>query len=452
MEKKNSLVTGNVLASLLKFAWPVLLANILQTVYSATDMWVVGRFAATADVSAVSISSQIMLTVTLVVFGLTTGASVLLGQYCGGGNERGMRDVIGTSIVFFAIVAGVVMVPLLLLNGAIIHAMRTPAEAVLPARQYLYICSAGIVFIIGYNVVSSVMRGLGDSKTPLLFVGVSAVINVVVDVGLVKCARMGAAGAAIATVGAQGGSMVFALLYLRRKGLGFPFSRKDIALRGSVIRPVVRVGAPLSLQELLVTLSFVFITFTVNQMGLNESAAVGIVEKLISFLAMPTFAMSSAVATMSAHNIGARQFARARRCLLCGIGVSMVIALAANLMTFFAGARLVGSFTADRQVMAVGADYIRSYGLDCILMAVVFNINGYLSGCNHSTFSMVHSLFATLCIRVPMVYIISHTANTTLFTLGLAAPSSSLGSVILCAVYLAWIARHEDQEKMVLTK
>ncbi|MBQ8974379.1 MAG: MATE family efflux transporter [Oscillospiraceae bacterium] len=450
MEKENSLVTGGVLSSLLKFAVPVLLANVLHTVYSATDMWVVGRFATTADVSAVSMASQIMITVNMLVFGLTTGASVLLGQYCGGKNERGMRDVVGTSVLFFTICALVLMVPLLIFNGQLVSLMKTPAEAVTPARQYLYICSGGILFIIGYNVISSIMRGLGDSKTPLLFVGVSTVINIVADIILVKYAGMGAAGAAIATVGAQGGSILFSLAYLKRRGLGFPFSARDIALKKSVIKPMLKVGTPLSLQELLVSLSFMFITYTVNKMGLVESAAVGVVEKVISFLSMPSFAMSSAVATMCAHNIGAREFVRARKSLLAGIGVSVATAIVANVLTFFWGAGLVGIFTGDREVMLAGAQYIKSYGIDIIMIAIIFNFNGFMSGANHSTFSMVHSLFATLCVRVPSVYLISHMANATLFHLGFAAPISSMVSIILCAVYFIWITRHESEDKMVI--
>ncbi len=450
MKKEYSLTSGSVLGSMLRFAFPVLLASILQVLYSAVDMWVVGHFGTTADVSAVSISGQIMSTVTLVVSGFTTGTTVLLGQYCGAKNEKGMRDVVGSSIVFFALVAVGLMVPLLALNHRIIDLMHTRQEAVVPAQQYLFICSGGIIFILGYNLLSAIMRGMGNSRAPLLFVSVSTGINVIVDVTLVKYFHMGAAGTALATVGAQAGSMVFAILFLRHRGLGFPFSFRDIRLRKSVVRPVFKVGLPLSLQELLVCLSFMLITYVVNGIGLAESAAVGVVEKLITFLSMPTFAMSASVSTMSAHNIGARQFARARRCLLCGICCAASVALAFNIFTFFNGRMLVGLFTVDPAVREVGSQYVKSYGLDLIMLALVFNFNGFFSGCNHTTFSMIHSLFATLCIRVPVVYLMSRAANVTLFKIGLASPIASFSSVILCVLYLIWIRRHETDEQMII--
>lgn len=441
MTQNEYLLKGSVVKGLVKFAIPVLLANLLQVLYSATDLLIVGNYATTADVSAVSISSQIMTTVTMGLAGFTMGVSVLLGQFSGAKNERDMSRTAGTAIIFFAAAAVIIMVPLLVFRNGIISAMRTPVEAVIPARSYLTICASGIIFIVGYNLVSSMLRGLGNSRAPFLFVAISCCINIILDVTLVKGFGMGAKGAAIATIAAQGGSLLFSLLFLKKRGLGFKFYKEDIKLNWEIVKKICKIGAPLSLQEILVSFSFLLITAVVNRISLVASASVGIVEKLISFLMMPTIALSSAVATMCAQNYGAGQYERAKKSLYAGIGISFSIAVVISVFCWFSGSLLTSLFEKDADVIYNGSLYLKSYCLDCLAVAFVFNLNSYLASNNHSLFSMIHNLAATFFIRVPATIIFSQLPNVTLFTLGFAAPLSSLGSIIMCFIFLWYLKR-----------
>lgn len=449
MASNDYLLRGSITGALVRFAMPVMLSMILQILYSATDLLIVGNFGTTADMSGVTISSQLLTTITLGMSGITTGLTVVLGQFSGAGEKENMKRTIGSSIIFFTILAAALTILLLCLNSAIIAAMKTPPEAVGPARSYLHICTLGIVFIVGYNVTSSIFRGIGNSKTPLIFVAVACGINIVLDLVFIKGFGMGAAGAALATVIAQAGSLLFSVLYLRKHGIGIDFSREDIKLRNDdghlrleYIKKILRIGLPISLQEILVNLSFLLITAVVNnRMGLSASASVGTVEKLISFLMMPTMAISVAVATMSAHNYGARQFTRARKCLWAGITISLCFAVVVCAFCWIDGKSLTALFSRDPKVIHDASLYLKTYSLDCIGVAFVFNLNGYFSSCNKSVFSMIHSLTTTFLIRVPFVVIAGGIAGVTLLTIGCAAPLSSLGSLIMCLIYFGWLRR-----------
>ena len=441
-----SLTQGNVYKVLVRFAIPFMLANVLQILYGATDLFVVGHFATTADVSAVSIGSQIMHTITQFVLGLTTGVTVLLGQYSGGRREGEMAKTVGTSVLLFSLAALLITLPLLALRESIVAVMNTPLKAVDATLQYLTVCLSGTVFIVGYNVISGILRGMGDSKTPLLFVAVACFINVTLDFILVKYVHLGALGAAIATVAAQAGSLFFALFYLWRKGLGFAFSRKDVRLHRVHVEKILKIGAPIALQNCLIGISFLIITKVVNQMGLTASAGVGVVEKLIEFLMVPAIALGAAVAAMSAQNFGAGEFARAKKCLHGGIAISLTFAVFISIFCWFQGILLTGLFTTDPEVAQAAALYLKTYSLDCLMVSFVFNINGYLSGCNHSLFSMIHSLLSTFAIRIPATIFLGQIEGVTLTVMGCASPLSTLFSVVLCIFYLSWLNRQGDEK------
>lgn len=313
---RQNLAQGRVGVTLLKFAGPFLLASLLQALYGAADLFVVGRFADAAAVSGVSIGSQIMQTLTGVILGLSMGGTVLIGQRVGEGDDPGAARAVGTMGVLFTAAALVLTPLMLLLTDGAVALLDTPAQAVEDTREYLLICSCGIPFIIGYNAVGGIFRGLGDSRTPLYFVALACGINIALDFLLTGALGWGAAGAAAATVAAQAVSFVTALLYLVRRGLPFSF-RKEGA---SPWRPgkremaaILKVGFPLALQDALVNISFLIITAVINAMGLVASAAVGVVEKLLVFAFLPLTAFSSAVAAMTAQNIGAGRRDRAVR-------------------------------------------------------------------------------------------------------------------------------------------
>lgn len=429
------LTQGNVTGVLFRFAVPYLIANMLQALYGGADLFVVGQFNDAASVAGVSIGSQVMQTVTGIILGLTAGITVLTGIAKGACNDREAASVIGSSVWLFAIIGAVLTLLMASLHVTIAEAMHTPQEAMRDTRHYLLICSLGIPFIIGYNVVCGILRGLGDSRTPLYFVALACVINIALDFILVAWADMRAAGAALATVASQGISFLTALTFLYRKGFGFRFTRKDIRLDGSVAHKVMLTGAPIALQDALINISFLIITVIVNGMGVVASAALGVVEKIIVFAMLPPVAVSSAVAAMTAQNYGASLYSRMERCLVSGICMSLVFGVSVCLCAQFFPEAMVGIFTGDAPVISTGAEYLRGYSFDCIMVSFVFCFNAYFSGQGNSIFPMVHSLLATFLFRIPLSWAFSQIDPASLHWMGMAPPLSTSVSLLICLWY-----------------
>lgn len=434
--KELDLTKGSVPKVLMQFAMPYLLANVLQALYGGADLFVVGRFDDAASVAGVAIGSQVMQTVTGIILGLTAGITVLIGIATGARDEKKAAATIGSAVWLFAIIGAVLTLLMTVWHDTIATAMHTPPEAMTDTRHYLLICSLGIPFIIGYNVVFGIMRGLGDSRSPLYFVALACVINIVLDFVLVGGCHMRAAGAATATIASQGISFAAALCYLHRKGFRFPSTRRDIRLNGILSKRIIKLGTPIALQDALINISFLIITVIVNRMGVTASAALGVVEKLIVFAMLPPVAISSAVAAMTAQNYGAGLTDRMNRCLKSGIGMALVFGTAFCIYSQFLPETLMGIFTNDAPVIELGAEYLHGYSIDCIIVSFVFCINSYFSGQGNSLFPMVHSLIATFLFRIPLSWIFSHIAPTSLFPMGFAPPLATMVSLAICLWYL----------------
>ena len=371
-----------------------------------------------------------MALITNLILGLTTGVTVLLGQYLGSKSYRDLSKMIGGAIVLFLIIALGLTFVMLSFNNEITLLMNTPKEAIEATKSYLSICSAGIIFIVGYNVVSSILRGLGDSKTPLLFVFIACMINIV----LVGYFHMGAKGAAIATVSAQGFSFLFALVYLCKKGIGSSFYKEDICF-SKYIQKIMQIGFPLGLQSVLVNISFLIITIIVNQMGLIASASLGVVEKLMGFLMLPAIALGSALASLIALNVGAKQYKRAKQTLKYAIMISLTFAIVVTTICEIDGTILTRIFINNQDVIKNGALYLKTYSIDCLLTSFLFCINGYLNGYERTVFTMVHSLVATFVGRIPLTLLFSKIPNVTLFHMGIAAPLSTMIFLVMIFIY-----------------
>ena len=434
--KELDLTKGSVPKVLMQFAMPYLLANVLQALYGGADLFVVGRFDDAASVAGVAIGSQVMQTVTGIILGLTAGITVLIGIATGARDEKKAAATIGSAVWLFAIIGAVLTLLMTVWHDTIATAMHTPPEAMTDTRHYLLICSLGIPFIIGYNVVFGIMRGLGDSRSPLYFVALACVINIVLDFVLVGGCHMRAAGAATATIASQGISFAAALCYLHRKGFRFPFTRRDIRLNSILSKRIIKLGTPIALQDALINISFLIITVIVNRMGVTASAALGVVEKLIVFAMLTPVAISSAVAAMTAQNYGAGLTDRMNRCLKSGIGMALVFGTAFCIYSQFLPETLMGIFTNDAPVIELGAEYLHGYSIDCIIVSFVFCINSYFSGQGNSLFPMVHSLIATFLFRIPLSWIFSHIAPTSLFPMGFAPPLATMVSLAICLWYL----------------
>lgn len=441
MAEELVLTQGRIAPTLLRFALPFWGPSFLQALYGAADLFVVGQFSGSAAVSAVAIGSQIMQTITGAVLGIATGGTVVIARHLGEGRGEAAGRAVGTLAVLFALLA-LLLTPTMALGARpIIAWMQTPAEAIFPAHRYLLICACGIPFIVLYNAISGIYRGIGDSKTPMYFILVACLINVGLDFLLAGALGLGAAGVAAATVAAQAGSSLSFFLYLRKQGLPFPFSRRVLRMEGSEVRAILRVGLPLALQDALVNLSFLAITMIVNTLGLVASAAVGVVERIIGFAMLPPSAFCSAVAAMSAQNIGAGKPERAWKALWCAIGASLLFGVSVCLFVQVCPMALPWIFDRNAAVMTAASQYLRAYSIDCILVSFVFCINGYFSGLGKSVIAFAHSMAATFGVRIPVTYLMSRIVTDSLFPMGLAAPAASLLSILICALVLLWMRR-----------
>ncbi|MCD8211673.1 MAG: MATE family efflux transporter [Oscillospiraceae bacterium] len=440
MERDNRLLEGNIFSSLIRFALPFLAAALLQQLYGTVDTLAVGRLSAdsAAGLSAISTGAQIIYMLTTLVLGLGTGGTVLIGQYVGADRKEEIRHTIGTMFPEFGIVGLVISVLLVTLAGPIVSLMQVPAEAVAGAKTYLIITGAGFLFVTGYNMVSGILRGLGDSKTPMILVAIACVINIILDIILVGPAQMGVAGAAVATIVAQGFSFICSLFILRRrKDYPLEFHWNFFRPRGQQAGLLLKLGAPIALQDFCIGLSFNLISAFVNRLGLSESACVGVSSRLATIAMLVASAFMSAIAAMAAQNMGNRKPERALSTMKWGMLVSAVVSIILCAIIEIWPGPLLGLFTSDQDVIAVGILYLRADALDIALVPFVFSMNGFFSGCGHSSFSMANNLISTFCIRVAGTLVITLIPGTTMFHIGLAAPAASLVQIVIEVIYLS---------------
>lgn len=438
MNNVQNFTEGRILSPLVRFALPVLLALFLQAMYGAVDLLVVGQFGKATDVSAVSTGSQILHSITVVITGLAMGITILTGQRIGEKRPEEAGRTIGAGICLFALAAGVITVCMVALAGVVSRIMHAPEEAFAQTVAYVRICSAGTVFIVAYNVLGSIFRGIGDSKMPLITVAIACVLNIGGDLLFVSVFHMGAAGAALATVLAQAVSVVLSLLIIRRRQLPFRLSREDIRFDGLVIRRILALGTPVAFQDLLVSISFLVIIAIVNSMGVIASAGVGVAEKLCAFIMLVPSAYMQSMSAFVAQNIGAKRLERARKALLYGIGTSVVVGFLMFYVSFFHGDWMAGLFARDREVILAAADYLRAYAIDCILTSFLFCFMGYFNGEGRTLFVMGQGILGAFCIRIPVAYVVSRMAGVSLFYIGLATPASTMVQILLCMGYFVW--------------
>lgn len=378
------LTKGDVFSILVKFAVPFVLANLLQALYGAADLFVVGKFCDAASVSAVGIGSQIMFVLTGIVFGFTAGGTVIIGQYWGAGNEKDTRKTIGNMVALFALVSVVMTVIMLSFAEIFIRLMNTPKEAVEYTEQYVVVCSYGILFIVAYNVISGVLRGLGDSKTPLKFIFVACLVNICADFLFVGYFKMGPLGAAVATVLAQASAVLYVFLYFVKNGTPANCKLSDVNFSSSFSIRILKMGLPIAAQNSLVDFSFLIITVIINSMGVIASASLGVSERIIGFAMLPSASFAAAVAAMTAQNMGAGIIDRAKLCCFTGVKISFFFSMLFFIYVQFSPESLTSLFTSDLAVIKSSADYLRSFSLDCVLVSYVFNINAFFSGCGHT--------------------------------------------------------------------
>ena len=432
---EKNLVEGNVVKQLVKFSIPILISNFIQTLYSVVDMIVVGKVAGTYSMSGVNIGSQVTLMITNLVIGLTVGATVLIGQYLGANNRKALKETIGTLFSSLLVIGVVMTVVMVALEEPLLRLIQTPEESFSEAKNYFFVTMLGTLFIFAYNALSAVMRGMGDSKNPLIFVTIACVVNVFLDLLLVGTFKMAATGAAIATVISQAISVILCIIYLRKNNFIFDFNLSSFKCNKERLKLILKIGIPSSIQNVAVSTSFLFLTAMVNSLGVNASAAVGAVGKLNGFAILPAIAMNASVSAMCAQNIGAGRWDRAVKTCGVGIGISYAISIVIFAVVTLFPEICMKMFIDDKNVISDGVVYLSSFKYDYLLVPATFCLNGMFIGAGHTTFSLVNGIMSSILFRIPACYFFGMMLDWGLKGIGLGAPIASLAAFVLCIIF-----------------
>ena len=425
---------GPIFGGIVRFALPVLGALILQAAYGAVDLLVVGQFGDASGISAVGTGSSFMQMVTFIITSLAMGSTVIIGQRVGEKRPEAAGNVVGTTIWLFLIV-GVVLTALLeIFTVPIVGILQVPEAAAGQAVTYIRICSAGILIIIAYNVISGILRGMGNANLPFLFVGVACVVNIVGDLLLVGGFGLGVAGAAIATIAAQAVSVIISLLVLRRQKLAISFTRKQCRIYPAELRRILHVGVPIALQETMVQISFLVINSVINQMGLEPSAGYGVAQKIVSFIMLVPSSVMQSVSAFVAQNMGAGKPDRARKGYFTAMGTGVAVGVVIFLAGFFGGGVMASAFTTDQAVIDQAAAYLKGFSVDCILTCILFSSIGYFNGCGRSIPVMIQGITSAFCVRIPVSILMAGLPGASLLWVGTATPLSTVYGILFFIV------------------
>lgn len=425
MKQENLLTEGNIFRALLTFSIPFLIASLIQALYGAVDLMVVGWYCSPESVAAVSTGTQVTQIITNLVSGLTMGGTILVGKYTGMQDEEQTRRTIGTTLSVFAIVAVVLTGVMLYFTDPILALLKTPAESVALAKQYVTICFYGIFFICGYNAISAILRGYGDSRRPMYFVALSCVLNIIGDFTFVKYLHMGVAGTALATVLSQSVSMIVSIIYLNKKKFLFTFTLSNMRIYKDRVKELACVGIPISFQESMVRLSFLYLTSVTNRLGVNTAAAVGIAGKYDVFAMLPATSIASALAVITAQNYGAGKLYRAKKSLAAGIGFAFLASCLFFVWAQVSPQSMIGIFNTDPEIVRAGIPFFRACSYDYLAVSFVFCLNGYMNGRGKTVFTMISCCFGALLLRMPLIWVIYTHYPDNLLLIGSIAPAVS---------------------------
>lgn len=446
IEMQKNLTTGSVFQNIIYFSLPYLLSYFLQTLYGMADLFIVGQFNGVDSITAVSIGGQVMHMLTVMIVGLAMGATVTIGKAIGARQPKQAAFAVGNTISLFMGISIVLTIALLLLVRPIVMVMSTPVEAVRGTVNYLMICFLGIPFITAYNIISSIFRGLGDSKSPMYFIAVACGANIVLDYLFIGAFEFGAAGAALGTTLAQMFSVIVAVIVIRKKGMGLSLKKEHFKPQSKIMEQVLKIGIPVALQDGFIQISFIVITVIANRRGLNDAAAVGIVEKIIGIAFLVPSTMLSTVSALCAQNIGAGKHSRAELTLKYAVYMAAGFGLVVSVLVQFISQPTVGIFTNDIEVILLGSQYLKGYIWDCMFAGIHFCFSGFFCAYGISGISFLHNSLSIIFVRIPGAYLASKYFTDTLFPMGIAAPGGSLFSVIICAAAFVWHKRRQRNE------
>ena len=445
-KEKSDFTQGSILKKLIPFMIPILGALVLQAAYGAVDLLVVGRFGSTAGLSAVSTGSQILNLVTFVITQLAMGITVLIARYIGEKSTGQIGQLLGGAVTVFAIVSAVLFVVMVFFAKPLAVLMQAPQEAISLTTVYVRICGGGIFFIVAYNVLAAIFRGLGDSRSPLIFVAVACVVNIIGDLILVAGFHLDAAGAAIATVAAQAVSVVLAIVLLKKKDLKFGIQKKDFRINGQCKR-FLKVGLPLALQESLTQMSFLALCAFVNKLGLEASSGYGVACKIVNFAMLVPSSLMQSMASFVSQNVGAGKPDRAKKSMFTGMGLGVIVGVVVFICVWCFGDVLTSVFTTDTAVIQKGTEYLRGFAPETIVTAVLFSMVGFFNGYEKTVWVMIQGLVQTLLVRLPLAYVMSIQPHASLTKIGLAAPVATCFGIVLNVIFYLIFTRKMEWER-----
>ena len=445
-KEKSDFTQGSILKKLIPFMIPILGALVLQAAYGAVDLLVVGRFGSTAGLSAVSTGSQILNLVTFVITQLAMGITVLIARYIGEKSTGQIGQLLGGVVTVFAIVSAVLFVVMVFFAKPLAVLMQAPQEAISLTTVYVRICGGGIFFIVAYNVLAAIFRGLGDSRSPLIFVAVACVVNIIGDLILVAGFHLDAAGAAIATVAAQEVSVVLAIVLLKKKDLKFGIQKKDFRINGQCKR-FLKVGLPLALQEFLTQMSFLALCAFVNKLGLEASSGYGVACKIVNFAMLVPSSLMQSMASFVSQNVGAGKPDRAKKSMFTGMGLGVIVGVVVFICVWCFGDVLTSVFTTDTAVIQKGTEYLRGFAPETIVTAVLFSMVGFFNGYEKTVWVMIQGLVQTLLVRLPLAYVMSIQPHASLTKIGLAAPVATCFGIVLNVIFYLIFTRKMEWER-----
>ena len=434
---------GRITAKLIRFMIPILGSLILQAAYGAVDVLMVGWFGTTEGLSGVSTGSSIINLVTFVITGLATGITVLLGTFIGSRNTERAGKTIGSAILFFLISGIVLTLVLIVFAEPIAKLMRAPEEALENTVSYVRICGSGIIFIIAYNLISCILRGIGNSRLPLIFVSIACAANIVGDYVLIALFHMDERGAAIATVGAQVISVLLSLLILRKQKLPFSIRRKDIAFSKEMVS-FLRIGSPIALQELMTQISFLALIAFINNIDLEASSGYGVANKITTFVMLIPSSLMQSLSSFIAQNAGAGKEDRAKLTMKTGMLIGIAVGIVMFLLAYFKGDMLSHIFASDEGVIARSAEYLKGFAPEAVVTSILFSFMGYFSGHGMTLFVMTQSMLQTFLVRLPVAYIMSIQPDPSLTMIGTAAPLATVFGIMINLWYYLHLKRKRE--------
>ncbi len=437
MKNKDIFTEGSIPKKLIAFMLPILGALVLQAMYGAVDLLIVGKFGTAEGISAVSTGSNIINLFTFTIAGLTMGMTVIIGQYIGEKKADRIGKIIGGALSVFILLTVIFTVFVVLGADMLTGIMRAPKEAHPLTVQYVMICGGGLIFIFAYNIISSIFRGMGNSRLPLLFVAIACAVNIIGDLVFVACFKWNVAGAALATVGAQAVSVILSLIIIKRQKLPFKFSLKDIRFCEETKR-VIRVGLPISLQDILTNVSFLVICALINNIGLAQSSGYGIAQKVISFIMLIPSSLMQSMSAFISQNIGAKQFKRAKHSMYWGMGMGASVGVVIFILIFFFGELPSSLFSDNAAYIAESASYLKGFAIDTVITCVLFSFMGYFNGCGRTLFVMIQGIASAFLIRMPVSYLMSLGNAPSLTRIGFAVPISTIFGIIVCISYYVY--------------